>query len=105
MINNPYVEGNTTKLKIVLACDKGKAWELIATPVGLAAWFPSRCEGNIIKGEEIVFHWPTDPPEKFIVLDIHESQWWEMTWYDNSKIRYVLEWDNPVIFKLEVKIS
>ena len=105
MIENPYVQGHITKLKIILPCDGRKAWELIATPEGLAGWFPDCVVGKIAKDEEIEFHWPGEPPGKFTVLDVVEGRWWEMSWYDGSRIRYAIEENGHVIFKLEVSYS
>jgi len=38
--NDPHRRDNFTKMKLVLPVGKQKAWELIATPKGIASWHP-----------------------------------------------------------------
>jgi len=98
---NPYIQGNTTKLKVLLLASKNKAWQLVGTAQGMEKWFPKECLGKIAKGEMIEFVWISGPPDKFKVLDVKENEFWEMSWVEGAKVRYSIDKDNPVIFTLE----
>lgn len=52
---NPYIQGNVTKLKVLLPADRKKAWQLIGTSKGMEKWFPQECLGKIVKGETLEF--------------------------------------------------
>jgi len=102
VVTNPYVQGHKTFMRVTLPCDMNRAWELIGTPAGLEKWFPKRCEGQIISGQKLIFHWLSDPANEFSVLEVMENKWWEMSWFEGGKVRYRLEDGSPVIFNLEV---
>ncbi|EQB63502.1 MAG: hypothetical protein RBG1_1C00001G1081 [candidate division Zixibacteria bacterium RBG-1] len=99
---NPYIQGNITKLKVLLPGERKKAWQLVGTPQGMGKWFPLECLGKIAKGETIEFIWVAGAPEKFKVLDVKENESWEMEWVEGAKVKYHLESESPVIFSLEV---
>ena len=54
-LKNPFAKGNMTKMKLFLPVSKKEAWKLIATPKGLASWFPTRCEGSVLPGRTLEF--------------------------------------------------
>ncbi len=99
---NPYIQGNTTKLKVLLPAKKSEVWQLMGTAEGMGKWFPLECVGKISKGETLEFRWGVGDPEEFEVLDYKENEFWEMRWLEGAKVRYSVEGDNPVILTLEV---
>ena len=62
-----FLRGNVTKLKILLPVGKPRAWALVATPEGLASWFPTACHGKAAAGESLAFQWDDGSMEQFRV--------------------------------------
>ncbi len=91
-MKNPYVDGTSTRLKLVLPCSRKRAWELMGTSKGLGLWFPQAgCSGEIKTGEEIVFNWGKKSRDRFTVLDVKKEHFWEMSWFSKvNKVRYEL---------------
>jgi len=44
VLNNPYLHGNVTRMKMILPVGKKKAWKMIATSKGITSWFPRECK-------------------------------------------------------------
>ena len=103
-LDNPYLLGNVTRLKVVLPCAKREAWRLIGTPDGLASWFPVSCKGRMAVGEMLEFGWPSGAPDRFRILDFKEGDHWEMDWQAGGpgRVRYSLRGEGIVVFELEV---
>jgi len=51
----PFMKGNVTRLKLLLPCSMDKAWQLVASPKGLASWFSISVKGRIALGKMIEF--------------------------------------------------
>lgn len=103
-MKNPFAKGNVTKLKMVLPISKKKAWKLIATPKGLASWFPTVCKGRVAPGQTLEFGWPGGDVERFQVLRVGEAgSVWHMSWWKTGKVRYALHGREPTHFTLEVQ--
>src|SRR5205823_9219629 len=62
-----FLRGNVTKLKILLPVGKPRVWALVATPEGLASWFPTACHGKAAAGESLAFQWDDGSMEQFRV--------------------------------------
>ena len=103
-LENPYLLGNVTRLKVVLPCSKAEAWRLIGTTQGLASWFPVSCQGRMGVGEVLEFGWTSGAPDRFKILDFKEGDHWEMDWQAGGpgRVRYSLRGEGPVVFELEV---
>jgi uncharacterized protein YndB with AHSA1/START domain len=102
---NPYIQGNITKLKVLLPGERKKVWQLTGTPQGMGKWFPIECLGKIAKGEILEFIWVAGAPDKFKVLEVKENESWMMEWVEGAQVRYRLEGESPVILILEVTYS
>lgn len=88
---NPYLRGNVTKMKTILPVGKRKAWRLIATPRGIASWFPISCTGRVAAGSTLRFHWPDGETEWFQVLRLGEKRSsFHMQWRNCGRVRYYL---------------
>jgi hypothetical protein len=88
---NPYFVGRMTKMKMVLPVGKKRAWKLIATPRGLASWFPDRCDGRVAAGSFLEFGWRDGSSENFRVIyvgDKHSA--FRLARRDGSQLRFYL---------------
>lgn len=100
-MNNPHIVNNVIKLRVVLPCSKESVWRLIATPEGLASWFPPSCRGVIAKDEIIEFAWMNDSAYTFRVLELENGHFMEMEWIKGAKVRYSIDRENPVVVTIE----
>lgn len=76
---------------MVLPVGKKRAWRLIATPGGLASWFPSKCIGQVKVGSFLEFVWPDGKSDRFQVVYIgqkHSS--FRLMRSDGAQIRFYL---------------
>jgi uncharacterized protein YndB with AHSA1/START domain len=69
-----FLRGNVTKLKILLPVGKPRAWALIATPEGLASWFPAACRGRAAVGESLAFQWDDGSVENFRIRRLGDKR-------------------------------
>src|SRR3989304_8304792 len=72
-MKNPFAKGNMTKMKMLLPVSKKEAWRLIATPKGLASWFPTRCKRRVQPGRTLEFQWPDGTVENHRVLSVGDA--------------------------------
>jgi len=89
--NDPHRRDNFTKMKLVLPVGKQKAWELIATPKGIASWHPLRCEGRVAIGEILEYFWREGISESFEVKYLgakHSAI--QLRWRDGAILRFYL---------------
>jgi uncharacterized protein YndB with AHSA1/START domain len=78
-------------LKVVLPVGKAKAWRLIATPNGLASWFPAKCAGRVEPGKFLEFQWRNRITERFQILLIGERRSaLRLQWRNGAVIRFYL---------------
>ena len=103
-VDNPYLMGNVTRLRVVLPSSKADAWNLIGTAHGLSSWFPVSCGGRMAVGETLEFGWTGSSPDRFRILDWKEGDHWEMEWRAGGpgRVRYSLKGDGPTVFEIEV---
>ncbi len=103
-VENPYLLGNMTRLKVAVPSSKTEAWRLVGTTQGLSSWFPLSCKGRMSIGEILEFGWTSGAPDRFKILDFKEGDHWEMDWMAGGpgRVRYSLRGDAPTIFELEV---
>jgi uncharacterized protein YndB with AHSA1/START domain len=72
-VKNPYMRKGVVKFKMILPVGKKRAWELIATPRGIASWLATTCTGNPEPGNVMSFGWPNGLVERFRVLLVGEK--------------------------------
>jgi hypothetical protein len=78
----PVVDrGNRTKMKMLLPVGKARAWAMIATPEGLASWFPKACRGTFAVGQRLWFEWEDGSAEEFRVR-----------WMGDKRSSLVMSW-------------
>jgi len=78
-------------MKIILPVGKRKAWSLIATPAGIASWFPAQCRGIVKVGEPLEFTWPDGSADHFRVMRMGEQHSsFAMEWRDGASLSYYL---------------
>ena len=86
-----YLLGRITKIKMVLPVGKKKAWTMIATPRGLAAWFPSRCSGKVLPGNLLAFGWRNGLVERFRIIYLGEKHSsFRLEWRHGTIVRFYL---------------
>ena len=96
------MRGNVTRLRILLPCSRTAAWQLVASPKGLASWFPTSVKGRIVPGKKIEFGW-TNGTEEHKVLGLKRNDSWQMDWWDSGRVRYSVKGGNPIVFTLEAR--
>lgn len=102
-LKNPYVKGNVTKLKMLLPTSKKEAWKLIATPKGLASWFPTKCRGRVRKDSSLEFGWADGSTETHRVLwvgEAHSSL--TLDWWETGRVSFYLHGREPTHLTLQV---
>ncbi len=78
-------------MKIVLPVGKERAWRMIATPDGLASWFPTKCTGHMTPGGLLEFGWKNGKSDVFRILYLGEKHSsFRMRWLDDAMIRFYL---------------
>ncbi len=102
-LDNPFVRGNVTRLKLLLPCNRKKAWKLIATPSGISSWFPITCKGRVAAGKSLVFGWPGGDTETVRVLEVTKGESLQTDWWQLGKVRYSVKGNDPTVFTLEVR--
>src|SRR3990172_11101915 len=91
-----------TKMKLFLPVSKKEAWKLLATPKGLASWFPTRCKGRVQPGRTLEFQWPDGTVENHRVLSVGDANsifildWW------NTGTAFYLHGREPTHLTLQV---
>ena len=86
-----FLRDGWTKMKMLLPVGKPRAWDLIATPRGLASWFPVACTGTVGTGRVLTFRWPDGSEERFRVRrvgDKHSSL--RFDWRRGAEVRFYL---------------
>ncbi len=102
-VKNPYTKGSVTKLKMLLPVSKKEAWKLIATPKGLASWFPVTCKGNVRQGGTLEFGWADGSAETHRVSwvgEAHSSL--TLDWWETGKVAFYLHGRKPTHLTLQV---
>lgn len=100
-MKNPHIIDSTIRLRIVLPCSKEIVWNLIATPEGLASWFPQSCKGTVAKGKTIEFGWADNSIDTYKILDLVNGRFMEMELVNGAKVRYSIDRENPVVVTIE----
>ena len=91
VLNNPYLHGNVTRMKMILPVGKKKARKMIATSKGITSWFPRECKGRVSAGNFLSFQWPDGKHRRSQVLSLgerHSSL--QMQWRNGGRLRYYL---------------
>ena len=90
-LKGPNLLGRVTKMKMVLPVGKRRAWELIATPEGLASWFSLKCIGQVKPGRFLTLGWRGGQLTRFKILYVgkqHSS--FRLIWKHGAQIRFYL---------------
>ena len=102
-MKNPFTKGNMTKMKMLLPISKKEAWKLIATPKGLASWFPTRCKGRVLPGRTLEFEWPDGTVENHRVLSVGDANSSiVLDWWNTGKAAFYLHGREPTHLTLQV---
>ena len=102
-MKNPFAKGDMTKMKLFLPVSKKEAWRLVATPKGLASWFPTSCKGRVLPGRTLEFRWLDGTVENHRVISMGEANssiildWWE-----TGKAAFYLHGREPTHLTLQV---
>ncbi len=103
-MKNPYSKGNVTKMKMVLPVSKKEAWRLIATPKGLASWFPSKCKGRVQLGQTLEFEWPDGSVETHRVVRVGDGvSSLAFDWWHSGRVQFYLHSTEPTHLTLQVE--
>lgn len=90
-VQDPYLRGMTTKMKMIMPVGKKRAWRLIATLDGLSSWFPSKCSGRVNLGTDLDLGFRDGDVQRFRVLSMGEKHSsFRMLRSDGAQVRFYL---------------